>query len=195
MTLLTRREWHALTLSGVVAGTTALMSRPSRAASVGAGRNQTPRVGGVLIGVQSYSFRDRDLDGLVNGMVEIGLSSCELWGATSSHGSYEGVMPATSFDGGGQPCRWTTFAPSVGNLTTPVSNSTLTTRALKTTSLTKRLLAGSRRRTRLEYPPHVIGTCQQCPSHRRDGRPIRHAGGHAQPLTGRPQRVLQPRGL
>ncbi len=143
-----------LTLSGVVAGTTALMSRPSRAASVGAGKNQTPRVGGVVIGVQSYSFRDRDLDGLINGMVELGLSSCELW---------EGHVEPRELRGrdardelrrcGGQPCRWTTFAPSVGNLTTPVSNSTLTTPALKTTSLTKRSLAGSRRRTRLEYPP------------------------------------------
>jgi sugar phosphate isomerase/epimerase len=37
------------------------------------------RVDGVLIGVQSYSFRDRPLDAAVKGMVEDGLGECELW--------------------------------------------------------------------------------------------------------------------
>jgi sugar phosphate isomerase/epimerase len=37
------------------------------------------RLHGVQIGVQSYSFRDRPLDGLIAGMVEIGLGECELW--------------------------------------------------------------------------------------------------------------------
>ena len=35
-------------------------------------------VDGVLIGVQSYSFRDRPLDAAIKGMVDIGLSECEL---------------------------------------------------------------------------------------------------------------------
>jgi sugar phosphate isomerase/epimerase len=34
---------------------------------------------GVRIGVQSYSFRDRPLDGAIQGMVDIGLGDCELF--------------------------------------------------------------------------------------------------------------------
>lgn len=37
------------------------------------------RVDGVLIGVQSYSFRDRPLDAAIQGMTDVGLSECELW--------------------------------------------------------------------------------------------------------------------
>jgi sugar phosphate isomerase/epimerase len=33
----------------------------------------------VTLGVQSYSFRDRDLDAAIAGMRKIGLTSCELW--------------------------------------------------------------------------------------------------------------------
>lgn len=36
-------------------------------------------VDGVLIGVQSYSFRDRPLDAAIKGIVEAGLSECELY--------------------------------------------------------------------------------------------------------------------
>jgi len=36
------------------------------------------RVGGVLIGAQSYSFRDRPLDAAIQGFVDVGLSECEL---------------------------------------------------------------------------------------------------------------------
>lgn len=37
------------------------------------------RLNGVLIGAQSYSFRDRPLDAMISAMVEIGLGECELW--------------------------------------------------------------------------------------------------------------------
>ena len=33
----------------------------------------------MLIGVQSYSLRDRDLEGLIDGMLAVGITSCELW--------------------------------------------------------------------------------------------------------------------
>jgi len=35
-------------------------------------------VNGVLIGAQSYSFRDRPLDAAIQGFLDVGLSSCEL---------------------------------------------------------------------------------------------------------------------
>jgi sugar phosphate isomerase/epimerase len=37
------------------------------------------RLGGVQIGVQSYSFRDRPLDALISALIEVGLGECELW--------------------------------------------------------------------------------------------------------------------
>ena len=72
MTLLTRREWHTLMAASLMAG---VAGRTPRAQP---GRTES-RIAGVLIGAQSYSFRDRDLQGLIDGMVEIGITSCELW--------------------------------------------------------------------------------------------------------------------
>ncbi len=37
------------------------------------------RVNGVMIGAQSYSFRDRPLDAAIKALVEVGLSEVELW--------------------------------------------------------------------------------------------------------------------
>ncbi len=71
-TTLSRREWHTLALSGVLAGAAGLAPKAQ-------GRRRESRFGGVLIGVQSYSFRDRDLSGLIQGMLDVGVTSCELW--------------------------------------------------------------------------------------------------------------------
>ena len=36
-------------------------------------------IGGVMIGAQSYSFREKPLDGVLQAMVEVGLGECELF--------------------------------------------------------------------------------------------------------------------
>ena len=74
MTTLTRREWHALMAAGLVTGLTDrwVGAQSERAES---------RIAGVLVGVQSYSFRDRDLQGLIDGMTAVGITSCEIWEA------------------------------------------------------------------------------------------------------------------
>jgi sugar phosphate isomerase/epimerase len=65
MTRLTRREWHAVTAG-------ALMAAAQRGTQA-----QTHR--GVILGVQSYSFRDRPLNAAIEAMTAVGLRSCELW--------------------------------------------------------------------------------------------------------------------
>ncbi len=70
MTMLSRREWHKLMAAGLVAGVGQALPRA---------QVQESRIAGVLVGAQSYSFRDRDLQGVIDGMVEVGISSCELF--------------------------------------------------------------------------------------------------------------------
>ena len=36
-------------------------------------------IGGVMLGAQSYSFREKPLDGVIQAMVEVGLGECELY--------------------------------------------------------------------------------------------------------------------
>ena len=64
MTKLTRREWYRLVAAGMFAS---VMDRRVW--------SQESRIAGVLIGVQSYSFRDRDLQGVIDGMVATGLTT------------------------------------------------------------------------------------------------------------------------
>jgi sugar phosphate isomerase/epimerase len=59
MNTMTRREFNQLAVAGMFAGLA-----PYK---------------GVMIGVQSYSFRDRPLDAAIDGMKTAGLSPCELW--------------------------------------------------------------------------------------------------------------------
>src|SRR5438034_9471892 len=69
---LTRRELERLVLAGLSAP---LFPRPSTAAPA----KPNSKVKGVQIGVQSYSFRDRGLDEAIQAMLDVGLSSCELY--------------------------------------------------------------------------------------------------------------------
>jgi sugar phosphate isomerase/epimerase len=69
MSNLSRREWHGLVLGGLAAG---LLRRDAFAGI-------DSKVKGVQLGAQSYSFRDRPLDGVIEGMKAVGLGELELW--------------------------------------------------------------------------------------------------------------------
>src|SRR5437868_8059920 len=75
--MLSRRDFHRLALAGL----------PALAAA-----KPDSKINGVQIGNQSYSFRDRSLDDAIKGMLEVGLSECELYqGHIEPKGSREEV--------------------------------------------------------------------------------------------------------
>ncbi len=61
-----RRDFHKLALAAF-AGSALAADKPNSI------------IDGVQIGAQSYSFRDRPLDAAIQGMLDVGLSECELW--------------------------------------------------------------------------------------------------------------------
>src|SRR6266568_1142640 len=69
---LTRREWHRLVLGGLGASALASTAR-------GAEKKIDSRFQGVLIGAQSYSFRDRPVDKAIEAYVAVPLGEAELW--------------------------------------------------------------------------------------------------------------------
>jgi sugar phosphate isomerase/epimerase len=71
MSNLSRREWHGLVLGGLASS---LLPR----AAFAAGKIDST-VKGVRLGAQSYSFRDRPLEGVIEGMKAVGLGEIELW--------------------------------------------------------------------------------------------------------------------
>jgi sugar phosphate isomerase/epimerase len=65
----TRRDFGKIALAGPLAA----LGAASAYARIDS------KIDGVMIGAQSYSFRDRDLDGCIAGMKEVGLGYIELW--------------------------------------------------------------------------------------------------------------------
>jgi sugar phosphate isomerase/epimerase len=62
---------------GVAAGAALSMTAGRRV--LGAGNKPLKRTGGVVLGVQSYSFRDKPIDEAIAAMGSLGLATCELW--------------------------------------------------------------------------------------------------------------------
>src|SRR5947207_7518074 len=63
--MLSRRDFHRLAIAALPASLA--IAKPDS------------KIHGVQIGAQSYSFRDRSLDEAIKGMLDVGLSECELY--------------------------------------------------------------------------------------------------------------------
>jgi hypothetical protein len=137
-------------------------------------------VNGVLIGAQSYSFRDRPLDAAIQGFIDVGLSECEL-----SMGHVEPEFPR----GAGRPRSAPQMAAECVARRHPRDPAKVRPGRHRTVRLRlqhPRRLHGRGNRARIRCGPgagrprdddlgHGIGDA----AHRRASRQIQDRGGHA----------------
>ena len=147
----------------------------------------------MLIGVQSYSFRDRDLQGLIDGMVEVGITSCELW---------QGHVEPRELGGRGAREELRRWRTTVGldhftSIRERFERAGLTLNAYNLSfqdhfsdaeidrgfEMAKALRSAGH---------HGVGHRQCHPARRAARRQARHSRGDSQPFTGRSERVLEP---
>lgn len=85
---LARRDFGKVAIAGISAASIAL-----RSSSVFAATKPNSKIDGVQLGAQTYSFRDLDtIDQVLNALVTIGLSSCELFSPGIEPGGAPAVM-------------------------------------------------------------------------------------------------------